>query len=65
MAYGSDHTDRCIAYNTTLQPCDLKPNPAFINWIWFQLAFMLLDLSFVYSNYDMNIYVERFREFDT
>lgn len=63
MAYGIDHQDRCMPWPSgyvPLEPCDLSPNPAFIRWIYFTIAFFIFDMMLIYLTLDMNIYVDRF-----
>jgi hypothetical protein len=43
-----------------LQPCDLSPNPVFLNWIYFTLAFFFMDVIIYFLNLDMSGYVAAF-----
>ena len=59
-AFGPDHPDRCPPVPPTLQQCDLSPNPVFLNWIWFTIAFLGFDLVLFFLNLDLNRYVQQF-----
>lgn len=59
-AFGPDHPDRCPPIPPILQPCDLSPNPVFLNWIYFTLAFFFMDVIIYFLNLDMSGYVAAF-----
>lgn len=55
--WGDSHPDRCPPALPASDQCDLKPNPVYVRWVWFQLGFTILDLALYAINDDMSVYI--------
>lgn len=56
---GDSYPDRCPPALPFADQCDLKPNPIYVRWIFFHIAFTALDLLAWCSNDDMSVYVRK------